>query len=149
MFPSVDGYIVSVATLPQRLQSLFHSFKIDGLRSTFSGVIMIDSSAHSSRRGREHPHAAEESISLLPPEIIIWKSSGLFTPVLFFFFWFKMVYAFKMSKEDLQCDINAPQCQATGTAVAWHWGFYSFKNLFKNNWILNRPAEKRWIGFCV
>lgn len=64
--------------------------------------------------------------------------------LLFFsFFWFKMVYAFKMSKEDLECDINAPQCQATGTAVAWHWGFYSFKNLFKNNWILNRPAEKK------
>lgn len=104
MFPSVDGYIVSVATLPQRLQSLFHSFKIDGLRSTFGGVIMIDSSAHSSRRGREHPHAAEESISLLPPEIIIWKSSGLFV----LFVWFKMVYAFKMSKEDLECDINAP-----------------------------------------
>lgn len=73
----------------QRLRSSLHSFKTDGLCPACSSEFVIDSSAQTSWRGREHPRAAEESISLLPPEIIIWKSSVLFTPVLFFFFGFK------------------------------------------------------------
>lgn len=98
--PHVDGCILSFATLLQRLQSPFHSFKIDGMCLTFSGVILIDSSAHTKWRGREHPPAAGESISLLTPEIVIWKSSVLFTSVLFLLL-FKAVNAIKMPKEDL------------------------------------------------
>lgn len=71
--PHVDGCIVSFATLLEWLQSSDHSFKINGMCLTFSGVIPIDSWAHTKWRGREHPPAAGRSISLLTPEIVIWN----------------------------------------------------------------------------
>lgn len=61
--------------------------------------MLIDSSAHTKWRGREHPPAAGESISLRTPEIVIWKSSVLFTSVRFLLS-FKAVSAIKMPKED-------------------------------------------------
>lgn len=115
--PRVDGCILSFATLLQWLQS-FHSFKIDGMCLTFSGVILIDSSAHTKWRGREHPPAAGESISLLTPEIVIWKSSVLFTSVLFLLS-FKAVNVIKRPGN------------AFGTAVSWHWGYIYLKMCLK------------------
>lgn len=140
--PRVDGCILRFATLLQWLQSSSHSFKIDGMCLTFSGVILIDSSTHTKWRGREHPPAAGESISLLAPEIVIWKSSVLFTSVLFLLS-FKAVNAIKTPKEDLECDTNLKQLWE----CFWHCciltlGLYLFKNVFKSNWVLNRPPGK-------
>lgn len=96
--PSVDGCVVSVATLPQRLQSSFQSFKIDGLCLAWSWLIVLHI-------------AAEEVVNTRT----LWRKAfhsclerSLFGNLLLFFF-FGRVWgdAFKMSKEDLQCDINA------------------------------------------
>lgn len=128
LLPCADGCSVSVATLAQCVQSSLHSFRIDGMLSLSAAwlwlmVQHIQSKEVMNTNTLRRAFHCRLQRSLFGNQVVLFTSAPRFC-----FFLSRAVYLFKMWNEDLECFIDAKQF--FGSAVAWQWGFYWFKNEF-------------------